>query len=164
MIEDEVRGSRSDRGQAQQLSSSTEHGERKGVGAGEDDVLGGTRWQTANQERSCSYWNTWQIVVDNMRESRCLERTGGRRDDSSTPLFGRLKCVNHSRWIPIGKLAGALGSVRIRRGRRGVGLDDRVRVQTVQVKRSSKSREVQSSHSRHSSVSSGRLWLPSGFR
>ncbi|KAK3990604.1 hypothetical protein QBC44DRAFT_62647 [Cladorrhinum sp. PSN332] len=51
-----------------------------------------TRWQTANQEMSCSYGNTWQIVVDNMRESRCLEGTGGRRDDSSTPLFGRLRC------------------------------------------------------------------------
>lgn len=46
-----------------------------------------TRWQTANQERSCGYWNTWRIVDENMRGRGRVEGTGGRRDDSSTPLF-----------------------------------------------------------------------------
>jgi hypothetical protein len=29
-----------------------------------------TRWQTANRETSCSYWNTWLDVVENMRGAK----------------------------------------------------------------------------------------------
>ena len=45
-----------------------------------------------------SYGNTWRVVVENMRELKGLWGTGGRRDDSSTPLFDwRSVCDSHSR-------------------------------------------------------------------
>lgn len=37
---------------------------------------------------SCRYWNTWRVVYETMRELGVLWGTGGRRDDSSTPVFG----------------------------------------------------------------------------
>jgi len=54
------------------------------------EVKGDRRDQVADSKpgTSCSYWNTWRIVDENMREERGLWGTGGRRDDSSTPLFG----------------------------------------------------------------------------
>jgi len=45
-----------------------------------------TRWQTARPGASCSYNDTWRIVVDNMRGADGLKEQVGRRDDSSAPL------------------------------------------------------------------------------